>query len=315
MRHRRCGLRPALEPAGPRPDHGPGVHGMAEADSALVGMAAAAGRRVVVDIHPHGHLQQELLAGIAAAAREQGWDLSFLPGLGQEVAAGQPGPEGPPEGIVALSASAAAATALAGLPCSVVELGGWVARWPLPEVDEEAAGRLAALHLQERGYPRLAFLGEDAAADAGRGRGFAAAARAALAGELRLAAADLVRSRGDERIIPWLTRLPLPCGILASSDRLALALAAVAYRHGLQLPEELGIIGAGGDPLLSSLSPVPLSSVRLPLREQGQQAARLLGELMAGRPPSACSPLIPTEVVAQRSSDRREHADALVAAA
>jgi DNA-binding LacI/PurR family transcriptional regulator len=69
---------------------------------------------------------------------------------------------------------------------------------------------------------------------------------------------------------------------------------------GLAVPADLSVIGFD-DTVVAAGSTPPLTTVRQPLRRKGQQAARRLLELQAGRPPVR-SRRLPTELVVRGST-------------
>jgi len=68
---------------------------------------------------------------------------------------------------------------------------------------------------------------------------------------------------------------PRPTAIFACNDEMAAGAYKAAFRLGLRIPEQLSIIGFDDSPLASRLWP-PLTTVRLPIREMGRNAAAML---------------------------------------
>lgn len=68
---------------------------------------------------------------------------------------------------------------------------------------------------------------------------------------------------------------PRPTAIFALNDEMAAGVYKAAHKLGIGLPEQLSIIGFDDSPLASRLWP-SLTSVRLPIREMGLNAAALL---------------------------------------
>lgn len=67
---------------------------------------------------------------------------------------------------------------------------------------------------------------------------------------------------------------PRPSAILAASDQLALGAMRVAEELGLQVPDDLSIIGFDDIPAAARAEP-PLTTVRQPMLEKGRRAGRL----------------------------------------
>lgn len=272
-------------------------------------------RQIVVAVQQDGYTQREMIAGIGRAAQEAGdWSIHYLPALGTDEAAARAGIPWRPDGIIAYSESPAIEAFLRRLGCPCVDLAARQPPYHVPGYDEQAIGRMAAKHLIDRGYPHLASVGiRDGLPD--RARGFAAEAKRQrrTVQEFIGTWADVRSPHGAKRFSDWLATLELPCGIFAENDRFAQALCSAASRLGLQVPDELGIIGADADPLLSRLSPVPLSSVRVPYADAGYYAGRALCGLLAGRwemPPA----IQPVDVVECASTTHLTRADPLIGA-
>jgi len=108
------------------------------------------------------------------------------------------------------------------------------------------------------------------------------------------------RRPGREAAAALLTRRPRPTAIIALSDELALGVIEGARDLGLTVPADLSVIGFD-DTVVAAGSTPPLTTVRQPLRRKGQQAARRLLELQAGRP-AVRSRRLPTELVVRGST-------------
>ena len=106
--------------------------------------------------------------------------------------------------------------------------------------------------------------------------------------EYLLRAAALIEwKHAAGRVRRWLERLPKPVAILAANDIPARELADTCRRFGLRVPDDVALLGVDNDDLECGLTSPPLSSVATPARRIGYEAARLLDELMAGKPRAA----------------------------
>lgn len=72
-----------------------------------------------------------------------------------------------------------------------------------------------------------------------------------------------------------LRRDPRPTAIFACNDEMAAGVYKAALRMGLSIPGDLSVIGYDDSPLASQLWP-PLTTIQLPVREIGRQAATLV---------------------------------------
>ncbi len=75
---------------------------------------------------------------------------------------------------------------------------------------------------------------------------------------------------------------PRPTAIFACNDEMAAGVYKAALRMGLTIPGDLSVVGYDDSPLASQLWPA-LTTIRLPVRDLGRQAARML---LAGEPPA-----------------------------
>lgn len=76
-----------------------------------------------------------------------------------------------------------------------------------------------------------------------------------------------------------LAQTPRPTAIFACNDEMAAGVYKAAQRMGISIPADLSVVGYDDSPLASQLWPA-LTTVRLPVRDVGRQAAAmLLGDL------------------------------------
>ena len=71
----------------------------------------------------------------------------------------------------------------------------------------------------------------------------------------------------------WLQSLKLPVGIMACDDPRAHHFLEACRRLGLQVPEDVAILGVDNDELMCELCQPPLSSIETGIREVGYEAA------------------------------------------
>ena len=77
-----------------------------------------------------------------------------------------------------------------------------------------------------------------------------------------------------------LSSAPTLTAIFAQSDLLALGAIAALRARGLRVPEDVSVVGFDDIPVSSVFDP-PLTTVRQPMREVGELAARLIGDRAA----------------------------------
>ena len=195
-------------------------------------------------------------------------------------------------------------------------------RTALPTVclDHEAAGRMAARYLLDRGLRRLAFCGRGGVLySARRQEGFVAEARAGGAECCAFPPPGTKESnwlRDYRALTRWLLRLPRPVGILCCDDQRGQDVLRACAKAGLRVPEEAAVLGVDNDAAVCSLCVPELSSVITPARRIGWEAARLLDGILSGRrAPRGPVLVAPAGIAARRSSDMLATDDADLGAA
>lgn len=215
------------------------------------------------------------------------------------------------QGIVAVIHSAAQERRFAALGVPVVNVSNAMLRPRLPVVtqDDLAVGRLAAEHLQACGCRAFGFWGQTGTSYseerlAGFQGGLAEGVEVSANGT-REGRETVAETYG--RMRDWLGRQARPLGLFAVLDTYALLLMRVARELGWRVPEDVAVLGAGDEDYWVEFESVPLSSVRLPARQIGYEAAALLDKMMskearAGATVSGMR-LAGAEIVARRSTD------------
>ena len=180
----------------------------------------------------------------------------------------------------------------AGLPMVVVDATAWEEHGAV-SVDDEGGARAAAEHLIGLGHRDLLVMtigpAEAGALPSPRGvvgrrlagyRQAFAAAGIDLAVE-RIVAAEATFEGGEEAFLAAWSGGLHPTGVLVMSDAVAVGVLAAARRLGLRVPDDLSVVGFDDLPLSSHTDP-PLTTVRQPVRQKGEEAARLLLAAVGG---------------------------------
>ncbi|MBC8010719.1 MAG: substrate-binding domain-containing protein [Burkholderiales bacterium] len=213
------------------------------------------------------------------------------------------------QGIVAAIHDPVQERRFAGLGVPVVNVSNAITRPRVPVVtqDDHAAGRLAAEHLRACGCRTFGFWGQGRASySEERLAGFQAelGARATLSVEGRVHEAETPQEL-YARMRAWLARQVRPLGLFAVLDTYALLLMRAARELGWRVPEDVAVLGAGNEDFWVEFESVPLSSVRLPARQIGHEAALLLDRMMTRGAPGgeAGVRVAGAKIAARRSTD------------
>ena len=165
---------------------------------------------------------------------------------------------------------------------------------PIPGVpkirpDNVAIGHLGAEHFLDRGFRHFAFSGLSSEHwSCERRDGFCEAVQ--LAG-FDCDVFDVIwpgemTPQWDEQQLielrSWLTKLPKPVGIMGCHDLRALQVLSAAQSAGLQIPEDVAVLGANNDAVRCDLPYPQLSSVATNGYLLGCRAAETLDRLMRG---------------------------------
>jgi LacI family transcriptional regulator len=270
-------------------------------------------RRVAVIANLSRRFDRRVIQGVAAYVRESGhWNLYVeeeplrkLPKLHRW--------DG--HGIIADFDDRETAAAVAGLRIPVVGFGGghgWydpASRIPYFTTDNEAIGRLAAEHLLDCGFTRLACYGTR------RSRLHQWSEQRIRAFQERARRADVpcpvFRSPSasphnwlklQTQLSEWLIGLDKPVGLLACTDLRARHVLQVCGTIGARVPDEAAVVGVDNDEMLCELTTPPLTSIEQGSRRIGCEAAALLDRLMTGRAAPRLRYVIPPEGLMARQS-------------
>jgi LacI family transcriptional regulator len=198
----------------------------------------------------------------------------------------------------------------------------------LPSVinDHRAIGRLAAVHLADKGIEQFAFAGFDdhhwsderliGFRDGLMRRGFTDPSW------LHVHQSDWASARREgwqhqqEQIVDWIRELPRPVAIFACNDFRGQHVLEACRSAKVSVPDEVTVLGVDNDHVLCDFCDPPLSSV-IPAAERiGYTAAAMLDELMRGGEPADRHVSVPPLGIAERlSTDAMAIDDEDVAAA
>lgn len=264
------------------------------------------GPRVLVVLDVFAAWSRGILKGFAEVADELGWTLlHYHPDLDLHWLLRTWKPD-----ATVLMAHDATVASLAGATV-VVSVNHDATRHGYPSVvlDEHRIGKLACEHLLKKGLRHLTtFRFDDSEFAEARTRAFV---EAAISKHAHVAPGwwrdNAVPARTQEvpaALVKWLRDLPKPCGIFAATDTWARVVARYAQAGDFHIPEAIALLGADNDVVQCELTSPWLSSVAIPWRSMGQQAANLVRLGLSGKTARSRPVVIaPVDVVARRSTD------------
>jgi LacI family transcriptional regulator len=147
------------------------------------------------------------------------------------------------------------------------------------EVDNVRGGFLAAKHLIEAGYKKLAFIGgsESSFSNSERQVGFKLALNKykLKVDESLILSGSFKSKSGYDNLLKLIKSDNIPDAVFAGNDLIALGILHCAQEQGLRVPEDLGIIGFDDIPY-ADLPQVQLTTIAQPKYQMGKYAIELL---------------------------------------
>lgn len=178
-------------------------------------------------------------------------------------------------------------------------------------LDNGQIGITAAEYFHDRGFETFAFVGAE-------GSGFSVTREKAFCDRVgslgyRSEVFRIGPGLAEAEVEKWLKSLPKPCALFSTHDECSLYLTTVCRSAGISIPEEISILGVDNDQLICELAWPQLSSIAVPSRRVGQEAAKWLSQMIDGAKPDRNSLLLPpTGVVTRHSTEVNQTEDEVV---
>ena len=152
--------------------------------------------------------------------------------------------------------------------------------------DAESVANAAARELMTIGMESFAFIGA-------KGKGWSDRRKSAFEKAVELnghhvAAMDVhptsagVYGKDATRLRKWLLELPKPCGVMAADDEIAATAISICRLSGIDVPNDIAIVGVDDNESLCENTVPTLSSVRPDFQQGGRFAARILARMIHG---------------------------------
>jgi DNA-binding LacI/PurR family transcriptional regulator len=179
--------------------------------------------------------------------------------------------------------------------------------WSSVIIDDLAGGELATRHLLELGHRRIAFIGDGEDSEFG----FTSSHKRRMGYRRAFEAFGVPVAPGYERTGPHgrtvaaelagaLLKLPEPpTAIFAASDTQAMGVLDAAERLGRGVPQDVSVIGFDD---IEAAGYAGLTTIRQPLAEAGQEAARLLHADMRDPDRAPTRRELPLQLVPRRTT-------------
>ena len=277
--------------------------------------------RIALLFNANKIFDREVIAGVAAylSSTRSSWDLF----LEEDFRLRLPGIEDwQGDGIIADFDDPTVASALAKSRIPVVAVGGsyedldaYPAGVPYVATDNFKLIKLAYDHLIEAGLRNFALFSLPEAQENRWAQERENAFRKLMRRDRM--EPEVFRGQGtsapswDEAVqeqIAWLHSLPKPVGIIAVTDARARQLMQACMIAGIEVPEQVALIGIDNDPLARMLTRIPMSSVIQGAQEMGRAAAHLLDQMLHGARVAETRILVPPAGINVLASSKHEPA-------
>jgi LacI family transcriptional regulator len=239
---------------------------------------------------------RDFLLGIARYSRLHGpWSFHITPGDYKQVVPKMKQWGG--TGIIARIADDRTAQAVIAANVPTIAIGltdeqmqsdNPLAKFSEISSDPVEVARLAAEHLLERRFNCFAYVGSD---DRGWSQRREKAFQQHLAAHgfepyvypIPKRAQDRVWEREQDLLARWIGKLPTPIGLFACDDDRGREVLEACKLAGVNVPEDVAVVGVDNDEVFCELADPPLSSIALNAETAGYRAAALLDLMMRGR--------------------------------
>lgn len=264
-------------------------------------------RRIFVCVMNSGAYGREAAMGVFDYVRDHGaWEIQF------DGASNHPASlvrtrrilkEWKAEGILGQILYAGLPRVIARLKIPAVNISNSVyTACPTVRVDNDAVGRAAAQYFLGLGLRNFAFFGYS-------GAHYVASRRSAFAAEIEragFACHPLIVAEDTpcehRSVARWLQGLPRPVGLFSCNVYTGRDLLNACRTLGLRVPDDVAILSGDNDEIECNLCTPPLSSVVVPYRKIGYEAARMLDALLDDPGRRVQNVLIPPTGIAARNS-------------
>ena len=148
---------------------------------------------------------------------------------------------------------------------------------PSVQVDNRLGTRIAVEHLIGLGHRRIAFVGGRLLGDIRERQAAFSEAVSATLGEVPQVYIQHVANTpegGEAALAALLRHSPRPTAIVASTDVLAIGILRAALLRGVQVPDELSVVGFDNIPMAKSTVP-GLTTIQMPIAAMAAEAVAL----------------------------------------
>jgi len=175
-------------------------------------------------------------------------------------------------------------------------------------LDDEKVAYEATRHLLDLGHTNIALvtgpMEEDCSQD--RTEGYRRALREAGIDfdKTMVVEGDWSATSGQDALLSFIEQGRIPTAVFAQNDRMAMGVMSAAREAGIKVPTQLAVIGVDDMPLSSYFDP-PLTTMRQDIPRIGQEATRMLLDMIQKKTTELRDLKLPAELVVRRSTSEK----------
>lgn len=172
-------------------------------------------------------------------------------------------------------------------------------------LDDEKVAYEATRHLISLGHINIALITgpmeEDCSQDRSKGYQRALSEAGIAYDESKVLEGDWSASSGQQALLSFIKSGNVPTAVFAQNDRMAMGVMHAARDTNLQVPDQLAVIGVDDMPLSSYFDP-PLTTMRQDMPLIGQEATRMLLEIIQKKTPAVRELKLSAQLVVRKST-------------
>ena len=183
---------------------------------------------------------------------------------------------------------------------------------PTCTCDEEKVAEMAIRYLMDKGHRQFAYCGSM------HRPGYYDRLGEAFIHQLDAAGFPCIRFAADKeelngldteqqlvKLAEWLVKLPRPSALLTFDDLQGRVVTEACVQCGLEVPDDIAVLGGEHDELCSRVSSPPLSGVDQSAHEVGYHAAEMLDRQLTGKSMEVTDRrLPPARIISRQSTDK-----------
>jgi DNA-binding LacI/PurR family transcriptional regulator len=175
-------------------------------------------------------------------------------------------------------------------------------------LDDEKVAYEATRHLLDLGHTKIALvtgpMEEDCSQDRTEGYRRALSEAGIALDESMVIEGDWSATSGQDALLSFVKQGRVPTAVFAQNDRMAMGVLRAARDVNIKVPTQLAVIGVDDMPLSSYFDP-PLTTMRQDMPRIGQEATRMLLDIIQKKSPTVHDLKLPAELVVRQSTSEK----------